>query len=180
MRGSGWTQGPADLRGVRDAMMDDGNPNGYYVMHFDGVKLTPEFIPFPFGSDASQRLRITLDPPLVNDREISLNRGVLEAGTMLVVNLFDGGIRDKVWVSLDGSEAIAMQYTVRTDPFVERAHARFANTDDEYGSATRSSHIWQWSVPAGLAPGIHVVSVTSEDEFVQRQHGAMSFEILSE
>ena len=180
VRGSGWTQGPADLRGVRDAMMDDGNPNGYYVMHFDGVKLTPEFIPFPFGSDASQRLRITLDPPLVNDREISLNRGVLEAGTMLVVNLFDGGIRDKVWVSLDGSEAIAMQYTVRTDPFVERAHARFANTDDEYGSATRSSHIWQWSVPAGLAPGIHVVSVTSEDEFVQRQHGAMSFEILSE
>lgn len=180
VRGNGWTRGPADLRGVRDAMMEDGNPNGYYVMHFDGVELTPEFIPFPFGSDATQRLRITLDPPLLNTGEISINRGKMAADTMLAVNLFDGGIRDKVWVSLDGGEPIAMQYTVRTDPFVEQAHERFAGTDDEFGSARRSAHIWQWRLPEGLAAGLHAITVTSEDEFGQQHRGTFSFELLQD
>ena len=48
VRGNGWTMGPVDLRGVRDAMMEDGNPNGFYVLRFDDVELTPEFIPFPY------------------------------------------------------------------------------------------------------------------------------------
>lgn len=178
VRGNGWTRGPADLRGVRDAMMEDGNPNGYYVMHFDGVELTPEFIPFPFGSDAAKRLRITLDPPLLTTGEISINRGKMAAGTMLVVNLFDGGIRDEVRVSLDGGEPIAMQYTVRTDPFVEQAHQRFAGTEDEFGSARRSAHIWQWQLPSKLEPGLHAVTVTSRDEFGQQQRGTLSFELL--
>ena len=58
VRGSGWTRGPKDLRGVADAMMEDGNPNGFYLLKFDDVTLVPEFIPFPYGRDAAQRLRI--------------------------------------------------------------------------------------------------------------------------
>lgn len=177
VRGNGWTRGPADLRGVRDAMMEDGNPNGYYVMHFNDVELVPEFIPFPFGADAAQRLRITLDPPLV-PVDNSLNRARLQSGTQIVVNLFDGGVRDRVWVSLDGSQVQEMAYSVRTDPFVERVHVRFADSDDAFGSARRSSHIWQWSLPEKLSPGLHYVVITSEDEFGQRQRGNFSFEVL--
>ena len=28
-------------------MMEDGNPNGFYVLKFNNVELIPEFIPFP-------------------------------------------------------------------------------------------------------------------------------------
>ncbi|MCI5106804.1 MAG: calcineurin-like phosphoesterase C-terminal domain-containing protein [Pseudomonadales bacterium] len=177
VRGNGWTRGPADLRGVRDAMMEDGNPNGYYVLHFNDTELVPEFVPFPFGSDAGQRLRITLDPGLKPDGD-SINRGQLQPDTHIVVNLFDGGARDKVWLSLDGAAPVAMQYTVRTDPFVERSHARFANSDDAYGTARRSSHIWQWPLPDTLQAGLHSVVVTSEDEFGQTRRGSFSFELL--
>ena len=179
VRGNGWTRGPADLRGVRDAMMEDGNPNGFYVLHFDGTDLTPEFIPFPFGPDANQRLRITLDPMLSAPAGGGVNRGTLQPGTKLVVNLFDGGVRDRVWFALDGSEAVEMQYTVRTDPYVERVHRQYAGTDNAYGSVHLSSHIWEAQLPADLASGLHHVIVTSEDEFGQRQRGSFSFEVLA-
>jgi hypothetical protein len=91
VRGSGWNRGPTDLRGVADAMMEDGNPNGFYLLKFDDVTLVPEFIPFPFGPDAGQRLRVTLDPALESSVDGSINRGGLQAGTKVVVNLFDHG-----------------------------------------------------------------------------------------
>lgn len=180
VRGNGWTTGPADLRGVRDAMMEDGNPNGFYVLHFEGRVLTPEFIPFPFGPDATQRLRITLDPPLVPPQEGSVNRGRLSADTRLVVNLFDGGERDKVWYSLNDAAPELMNYTVRTDPYVERVHAQYAESDSAYGRPVRSSHIWEANLPTSLTPGLHQVIVTSEDEFGQRQRGTFTFEVLAD
>ena len=178
VRGNGWTQGPADLRGVRDAMMEDGNPNGFYLLKFDDVELVPEFIPFPFGPDAGQRMRITLDPLLEAPEEGGVNRGALRAGTKIVVNLFDGGARDTVRVSVNDAAPEAMTYVVRTDPFVERIHAQFEGTDDAYGRPHRSAHIWEHPLPDTLPPGLYRVVVTSEDEFGQARRGTFSFEVL--
>jgi len=179
VRGNGWTNGPADTRGVRDAMMQDGNPNGFYLLRFDDTRLTPEFIPFPFGADANQRLRVTLDPLLLAPAEGSIYRGQLRAGTKVIVNLFDGGVRDKVWLSHNGGELQEMTYTVRTDPFVERLHAQYAESNDAYGSAVRSSHIWEYALPQQLPPGLHLLQITAEDEFGQHNQGVMTFEILA-
>lgn len=178
VRGNGWTRGPADIRGVRDAMMEDGNPNGFYVLHFKDQDLTPEFIPFPFGPDANQRLRITLDPALIPPEDGSVHRGRVLPGTKLVVNLFDGGARDSVWFSLDSNTYEEMTYTVRTDPFVERLHGRYAETDSAYGRPVRSSHIWEAELPENIGPGLHRVIVISEDEFGQEQRGTFTFELL--
>ncbi len=177
VRGNGWTNGPADTRGVRDAMMQDGNPNGFYLLKFQDTKLTPEFIPFPFGADAAQRLRVTLDPLLIADADGAINRGQQRAGTRVVVNLFDGGVRDQVWLRLDQGERQAMTYTVRTDPFVERLHAQYAGSDNEYGTPTRSSHVWEYALPDQLPPGLHLIEIETEDEFGQQQRGLMTFEI---
>ncbi len=177
VRGSGWTRGPRDLRGVADATMEDGNPNGFYLLKFDDVTLVPEFIPFPSGSDASQRLRIVLDPELEGTTGSSINRGVLRSDTKVVVNLFDGGERDRVSLSLDGGLPVLMRYVVRTDPFVERAYRRFADTPDAFPRPAMSAHIWEFDFPESPEPGIHSVVVETEDEFGQRQRGAFSFEV---
>jgi len=179
VRGSGWTRGPKDLRGVADATMEDGNPNGFYLLKFDDVTLVPEFIPFPSGADATQRLRIVLDPELEAMGGSSINRGVLRPGTRVVVNLFDGGERDRVNLSLDGGRLMPMRYVVRTDPFMERAYRRFADTPDAYPIPKVSAHIWEFDVPEDLEPGIHSVVVESEDEFGQRQRGVFSFEVTA-
>ena len=179
VRGSGWTRGPRDLLGVADATMEDGNPNGFYLLKFDDVTLVPEFIPFPYGRDASQRLRIVLDPELAGTTESSINRGVLRTETKVVVNLFDGGARDRVSLSLDGGLPILMRYVVRTDPFMERAYRRFADTPDAFPGPAASAHIWEFDLPEDLEPGIHSVVVESEDEFGQRQRGVFSFEVTA-
>jgi len=177
VRGSGWTRGPRDLRGVADAMMEDGNPNGFYLLKFDDVTLVPEFIPFPFGVDAAQRLRIVLDPELESTGDRSINRGILRTDTKVVVNLFDGDDRDRVRLSLDGAQPMPMRYVVRTDPFVERAYRRVADTQDAYPTPAASAHIWEFDLPDDLEAGIHSVVVESEDEFGQHQRGVFSFEV---
>ena len=178
VRGSGWTKGLSDARGVRDSIMEDGNPNGFYVLKFDNTAITPDFIPFPFGPDAAQRLRITLDPPLSEQEDGSINRGTAQANTKIVVNLFDGGVRDTVWATIDGGEAREMTYAVRTDPVVVRLSGTYQDTDNEYSDATRSAHIWEMELPNGLATGIHTIEVQTEDEFGQQRQGAMTFEII--
>jgi hypothetical protein len=178
VRGNGWQTGLADARGVNDALMQDGNPNGYYLLRFDDVRVTPEFRPFPFGADAHQHMRITLDPPLTMQTEGSINRGQLENNTNVVVNLFDGGERDKVWLSLNSGERQPMTYSVRTDPFMERLYESLQGTDNAIGRPTRSAHIWELPLPDTLAPGVHRLDVYSEDEFGQHHHSAFSFEVL--
>ena len=177
VRGSGWTRGPKDLRGVADATMEDGNPNGFYLLKFDDVTLVPEFIPFPYGRDAGQRLRIVLDPELVNPADNSINPGMLRANTKVVVNLFDGGERDSVRLSLDGGPLTPMRYVVRTDPFMEKAYRQLADTRDAFPTPAASTHIWEFDLPENLEPGIHSVVVESEDEFEQQQRGVLSFEV---
>jgi hypothetical protein len=180
VRGSGWSKGLTDARGVRDSIMEDGNPNGFYVLKFDDRTVTPDFIPFPFGPDATQRLRITLDPPLSEIEGGSINRGTLQTDTKVVVNLFDGGVRDSVWASIDGGETHTMTYVVRTDPFVERLDSIYQDTDSEYSPAARSAHIWEMGLPDGLGEGLHTVRIRTEDEFGQRREGAMTFEIIDQ
>jgi len=178
VRGSGWTKGLKDSRGVRDSIMEDGNPNGFYVLKFDDKRVTPDFIPFPFGPDAAQRLRITLDPALAETEGGSINRGAVQAGTKIVVNLFDGGVRDSVRVSIDGGKSALAKYTVRTDPLVEKLRSTYQDTDSEYSAPTRSAHIWELDLPAGMETGLHRIEVQAEDEFGQSRTGAMTFEIV--
>ncbi len=178
VRGNGWHTGPEDLRGVNDAMMQDGNPNGFYVLRFDDVNVVPEFIPFPTGPDAGQRMRISIDPPLLSASGDSLNRGAIVPDTKVVVNLFDGGVRDQVWLSLNGQPSLPMRYTVRTDPYVERAYLRLQDTPQAMGAPHRSAHIWELELPDTLSSGVHRLTVNSLDEFGQRQESHFSFEVL--
>jgi hypothetical protein len=158
-------------------MMEDGNPNGFYLLKFDDVTLVPEFIPFPFGPDAGQRLRIVLDPALESPIDGSLNRGRLRPDTKVVVNLFDGGERDRVRLSLDGGPPIPMRYAARTDPFVARAYREYSGIQSAFPAPAASAHIWEFDLPPDLESGLHRVVVESEDEFGQRQRGVLSFEV---
>jgi hypothetical protein len=179
VRGNGWSSGPRDERDVRWATMQDGNPNGYYVMTFRGTEVQPRFI--PAAGDPYRTMRIVLDPLLDGTRDpdgavTAINRGRLLAGTKVVVNLFDGGERDLVELSIDGGEYVAMTNVLRNDPFMDRLRARFAGTPDGFSSPQPSSHIWEYPLPA-LEPGLHVLRVRALDEFGQASRDALTFEL---
>ena len=180
-RGGGWESGPRDERGVRQATMEDGNPNGYYVFYFEGNKVKPRFI--PAGSDLKDRLRITLDPQLIpldsssSNHPPGLDRGVQVDSMYVVVNFFDGGERDQVNISLDGSTPVPMEYIERTDPFYVRQYLKYKGTEDAFRPPAISSHIWQFPLPK-LKPGLHSVIVTAKDEFGFEDRQIFTFEII--
>ena len=180
VRGGGWEKGPRDERGVRSAMMEDGNPNGYYVLHFEGNEVKPQFI--PAGSATQDRLRITLDPLLnhpdsmFQSHPMGLDRGVQNDSTYLVVNFFDGGERDQVTIALDGQKAIPMQFIERKDPFVARLYQKYNGTEDAFRPPAVSSHIWQYLLPA-LEAGLHSAVVEVKDEFGFEFRKVFTFEI---
>ncbi|NJN46452.1 MAG: hypothetical protein HC808_08235 [Candidatus Competibacteraceae bacterium] len=179
VRGNGWSRGPRDERDVRLATMQDGNPNGYYVFSFDGTDVQPRFI--PAEGDPNETMRIVLDPLLEGTRDtegnvLAINRGAALPGTKIVVNLFDGGERDLVEVSIDDSPYAPMEIVLRNDPFMERLAERFRDTPDAFSSPQPSSHIWEYPLPE-LAAGLHTVKVRALDEFGQQSSKAFSFEL---
>jgi hypothetical protein len=179
VRGNGWSAGPRDERDVRLATMEDGNPNGYYVISFKRTEVKPRFI--PAKGDPNETMRIVLDPLLHGTRGadgevLAINRGALLPGTKLVVNFFDGGERDRVEVSLDGQPYVTMQNVLRTDPFMERQYAKYRGTDDAFSRPQPSSHIWERALN-DLGPGVHTARVRARDEFGQRSESTFSFEV---
>ena len=110
--------------------------------------------------------------------EGSLNRGSPQPNTKVVVNLFDGGARDSVWASIDDNERTAMNYTIRTDPFIENL-SKYKDTENAYSGVSRSSHIWEINLPENLNPGLHSIKVDTLDEYGQRRNAAMTFEIVT-
>lgn len=184
VRGNGWKTGPRDNRDVRDATMQDGNPNGYYVMRFDGTQVEPRFIPSGQKGNLNQRMRIMLDPMLegtvdFEGKVVAINRGTLVPGTKVVVNLFDGGERDSVEMSVDGGAYVPMTNVVRNDPLMVREYAKYQGTPDAFSSPQPSSHIWEYDLPYWeLATGLHTIAVKSRDEFGQTAEDSFSFELL--
>lgn len=136
VRGGGWTTGPLDAeRGVQAVEMADGNPNGYYIVEFDGVEYTPRFT--PASLPASYQIRLTfeggegnhvlsdgtavwvpsgpsgsggIDPdPVFRLRDVG-RRGAQQPAAV-VANVFDGGPKHTVEVSWDGGPFEAMSYS---------------------------------------------------------------------
>lgn len=176
VRGGGWEKGPRDERGVRAATMEDGNPNGYYVFYFEGNLMKPRFV--PAGGDPTDRLQITLDPPLLPAEEspVELARGILQDSTHIVVNFFDGGVRDQVTISLDGNEFVPMEYTERIDPSYAREYEKYKDTNEAFRPPAISSHIWQYLLPQ-LKPGFHSIEIRAKDEFGFKDQETFTFEV---
>jgi hypothetical protein len=182
VRGNGWSTGPRTERDTRTVNMQDGNPNGYYVMTFKGTTVKPKFI--PGKGDPNQSMRIVLDPLPLGTRDpgtgsvLAINRGPLAPDTKVIVNLFDGGDQDVVQLSLDGGPWTKLANVLRTDPFQERQFLQYRGTDSAVGRPEPSSHIWEYPLSPDLPPGVHTVEVMTRDNFGQVAEDSFSFEVM--
>ncbi|MCB0689025.1 MAG: calcineurin-like phosphoesterase C-terminal domain-containing protein, partial [Saprospiraceae bacterium] len=182
VRGAGWKVGPRDDRGVNNATMEDGNPNGFYLLHFQKNEVKPQFI--SADGDPNDRLRVLLDPPLkdaddddiLNKYPLGLDRGKLREDTYVIVNFFDGGERDVVKLSIDDGALMPMIYQERVDPYMERLYKE--HKLDAYKNLEKSGHIWEFKLP-NLAPGLHSIKVSATDEFGFSDNEVLSFELLN-
>ena len=177
-----WWSGPFDERGIPVALQSDGSPNGFHILSIDGNRYTTTLV--PARDTQSAQMRIVLDGQVHRDSPEVLkdfHPGALLVGpiaqaaaasTRLVVNLFDGGPRSKLTMTIgrDG-KPIPLTRTERQDPFVDEVYARNLDTKKPWVKSAHSSHIWQATLPADLPVGTHRISVAATDEY-DRPHAA--------
>jgi hypothetical protein len=123
-------------------------------------------------------MRIVLDPPLASGGEPYLNRGRAEVPTKVVANVFDGGVRNVVEMSLDGGPYLPMTYVVRNDPYMETVYARYQGTEDSYVRPEPSSHLWELPLPEGLPIGTHTARVRSKDMYGRETNSTLVFKLI--
>ena len=184
-----WWSGPFDARGIPMALQSDGSPNGFHILSVDGAAYTTTLV--PAHDPARGQLRIMLDSQLhgpnnevIRDYHIgALLSGPIGldqvASTRLVVNLFDGGPRSKVDVSVGGRPHQALMKVERLDPFVVEVYGRNSDTKKPWVEASKSSHIWQGGLPADLEAGTHRVAVQAVDEHGRSHTASLVLEVSS-
>jgi 3',5'-cyclic AMP phosphodiesterase CpdA len=182
-----WWSGPFDHRGVASADSRDGTPNGFHILSVDGTRCTSRFV--PAKEPNGRQMRLSIDSRFHGitkdaDREFRqeqllgspVPRAALFAST-LIANVFDGGDRTKVTMTIGERGPVSMARDARPDPFVEEVFARNEATKKVWVIADKSSHIWTARLPADLAPGAYRVVVEAVDEYGRTLTGRLALEV---
>jgi hypothetical protein len=180
----GWWSGPADERGIPIAVRGDGTPNGYYIMSVRGTEVAMRFKAASQPADHQMRITVaplfehaTLGPAAPqNYNDAPIPRERLEA-VELVVNLFDGGPKSKVWFTIDGGLPVEMEQSTRVDAVVAKLRLRIPDRKVYWTPLRDSTHIWAAALPRDLALGVRRVTVRAVDEYGQEHEGAKLIEI---
>jgi hypothetical protein len=183
-----WWSGPLDERGIPVTEQRDGTPNGYHVLEIDGVNLKVRYK--AAGKSASYQMRITFDVAhhapggdLLRDfRPGELLDGRLTVDEVpaadVYVNLFDGGPRSTVEVSVGGRGPVTMERVFRVDPSTDELVRRNIATVKPWVQAQPSSHLFVADLPDDLGPGTYTVTVRAVDEFGRTHHAHRVLEVL--
>lgn len=165
-----WWCGLKDETGIPHATMNDGAPNGYSVLTFDGNQYAVRF----------KAARRPADYQMNIYWPDELTKAELDT-THLRVNVFAGSARSKVEFQLAGqTNWTPLQLTPQRDPAnmimyqqSKYLEATVNNTklDTIFGwsmdKPSISTHIWQGKVPTYLAAGTHRITVRTTDAFGQ-------------
>ncbi|WP_127125269.1 calcineurin-like phosphoesterase C-terminal domain-containing protein [Georgenia sp. SYP-B2076] len=196
VRGGGWTTGPIDERGVSAADMADGNPNGYYTMSFDGTDYTARYKAASLPADFQMRLsfsggegdvtRVPSGPSGSGDFAEAVQyhprdwNGERWAIPTVTANVFDGGARHTVEVSIDGRPFAAMTRSAPVDdPYMTTLRAAYLGTPEQPAKPEPSSHLWTAGLPNNIAPGQHTVTVRSTDPYGQVSESTTQFQVVA-
>jgi hypothetical protein len=160
-----WWCGIQDETGIPHATMNDGAPNGYSVISFDGNKYKVQFK----AARRPENYQMNIYLP------DELTKTVADT-THVLVNVFAGSEKSVVEMQIDNGNWITMENFKTIDPEVLRMHqlSSFLNEkvngqqlDEVLGFAmdypSISHHIWKAKLPNGINSGTHKISVRTTD-----------------
>jgi hypothetical protein len=165
-----WWCGIKDETGIPHATMNDGGPNGYSTVHFEGNSYSIQF-------KAARR-------PDDYQMNIYLPDDIIKADldtTSLIVNVFAGSSRSKIEMRVDElADWTTLAYHPMRDPGVAamgiynpflKSTINGTVLDTilgwEMDIPTLSRHIWKGKLPGNLSVGTHRVTIKSTDMFGQ-------------
>lgn len=183
-----WWSGPFDERGIPVALSSDGSPNGFHILSVDGDRHETTLVAARDPSRGGMRVSVDSqvhrgDPEVLaeNMPGALLSGPVSQAAagsTRVVVNLFDGGPKSEVTMTVgrDGAP-IRLGKVERPDPFVQEVYGRHAAVKKPWVKPDPVTHLFQATLPADLPVGTHRVLVTARDEHGRSHEAALVLEI---
>jgi hypothetical protein len=175
---------PPNPRGIPIALQGDGTPNGYYVMSVRGTEVVMRYKAASLPADHQMHITVApvfehqslgpAAPQNYHDAPIPQDR---LAAMELVVNLFDGGPKSKVWFSIDSGPAVAMERSARVDALVAKLSLRIKDRTIYWTPPRDSTQIWAAPLPRDLAPGVRRITIRAIDEYGQEHRGAKLIEV---
>jgi hypothetical protein len=164
-----WWCGLKDETGIPHATMNDGAPNGYSIISFDGNKYGVQFK--AARRPADHQMNIYLPDELTK---------TMADTTHVLVNVFAGSDKSVVEMQIDNGNWIKMENFRTIDPEILRMHqlSPFLNEkvngqplDEVFGFGmdypSVSNHIWKAEFPKGIKPGTHKLTVRTTDMYNQ-------------
>jgi hypothetical protein len=151
-----WWHGCLDDRGIPNATMGDGTPNGYSIVTFDGNRYTQEYKVAGRGKDYQMLIESPDDVPLSE-----------AAKTKILANVFNSSPRSTVRMRIDDGKWCNM----KQEPLLDPVHCRAKQLDDRLKGKTwqslsdsyPSTHIWTALLPADLKAGYRRIEVETID-----------------
>ena len=169
-----WWCGIKDEAGIPHATMNDGGPNGYSEVTFDGTTYSILFKAARRPADYQMNIYLPDD----------IEKASLDT-LPLIVNVFAGSPKSTVELQVDGQPGwTPLTYTIMRDPGVAAMQSlnpflaskiNGVGLDTVFGwqmdFPTRSYHIWKGKLPTTLSPGTHRISIRTTDMFGQSWTG---------
>ena len=178
-----WWCGLHDETGIPHATMNDGAPNGYSIISFEGNQYRVRFK--AARKPDSYQMNIYL-PDEIDTADLDT--------TSVLVNVFAGSERSTVEMRIgNNSNWIPLEQVDTIDPEVLRMHQLSPYLDMkaedksleyifgykmDYPSI--STHMWKANLPAGIKEGTHTITVRTTDMFNQTWTGHRIFKIVSQ
>jgi hypothetical protein len=174
-----WWCGLNDETGIPHATMNDGAPNGYSVITFDGNSYSVRF------KAARRPENYQMNIYLPDEMEKSS-----ADTTSVLVNVFAGSEKSVVEMQIDNGDWIKMENFKTFDPACLQMHQltpylkekiNGQALDEVFGFAmdypSISHHIWKSALPSGIEPGTHKIAVRTTDMYNQTYKAHRIFRI---
>lgn len=147
-----WWSGPADSNGVPISHCPDGSPKGFHLLSIDENRWSVQRCSTsPLQEQTHYRILATSTRAHQERGAHTVGQGgrLGNSTRQIVVNVFDGGPRTRVWLEFPGvpETAVEMLRTNMSDPHVVSFIAQHAATCKPWAYAARSSHIWTALAP---------------------------------
>lgn len=170
-----WWRGELDWWGIPETPCQDGVPNGYSEVTFDGNDYAIEYVPSRYPR--SFQMDIWTPTPI---------DAAEAAGQPVYVNVFAGSERSEVRMRVNEGDWVTLERTPEpTEEDVAALRARQqealaaagADRARELGAPLKCGHLWKGQLPEGLTPGYHTVEVHTTDMFGHTYDSTRTFEL---
>ena len=168
-----WYSGIRDEKGLPDATMRDGTPQGYAYLNINGNNYDIDYQ--VAGKESEYQMNIYA-PKVVEHKGRTTSQ--------IVVNFFMGSAQDVVEYRIDNNEWRKMRYLQGIDPNYNIKLMEWDFTEEllpgrRPSNAVVSTHLWTGSLNLDLPVGEHTIEVRAKDRYGKTHTGTRTYTILN-